>query len=295
MAKEKLTDEYQSNLSNDEMVELAKKQYETKQVSDYKFPTEIVDLPSKGLIYPKDNPLSSGKVEMKYMTAKEEDILTTQSYIKDGTVLDRLFQSLIIGNGDGTPIKYIDLTTGDKNAVMIAARVLGYGKDYKVEIQDPFSDNKQTETIDLTQFESIDYDGKNQTELHKNEFEFELPKSKRKITFMAMTESKERKVKHQVKELERKQRKLKDATSRELTTRLKNMILSVDGEGDTATIKNFVDNELFALDSQSLRAYINEVVPDMDLNYEFVSEETGERREMLLPMDVTFFWPSSKL
>ena len=71
MSKEKLTDEYQSNLSNDEMVELAKKQYETKQVSDYKFPTEIVELPSKGLIYPKDSPLSSGKLEMKYMTAKE--------------------------------------------------------------------------------------------------------------------------------------------------------------------------------------------------------------------------------
>jgi len=295
MAKEKLTDEYQSNLSNDEMVELAKQQHATKQVSDYKFPTEVVDLPSKGLVYPEDNPLASGKVEMKYMTAKEEDILTTQSYIKDGSVLDRLFQSLIIGNGDGAPIKYIDLTTGDKNAVMIAARVLGYGKDYKVEIQDPFSDNKQEEVIDLTQFEAADYDGKNQTELHKNEFEYELPKSKRKITFMAMTESKERKVKHQIKDLEKKQRKLKDATSRELTTRLKNMILSVDGDSETATINSFVDNELFAIDSQSLRNYINEVVPDMDLNYEFVSEETGERREMLLPMDVTFFWPSSKL
>ena len=95
--------------------------------------------------------------------------------------------------------------------------------------------------------------------------------------------------------LEKKQRKLKDVTSRELTTRLKNMILSVDGESDTATINNFVDNELFAIDSQSLRNYINEVVPDMNLNYEFVSDETGERREMLLPMDVTFFWPSSKL
>jgi len=295
MSKEKLTDEYQSNLSNDEMVELAKKQYETQQVSDYKFPTEIVDLPSKGLVYSKENPLSSGKVEMKYMTAKEEDILTTQSYIKDGTVLDRLFQSLILGNGDGIPIKYIDLTTGDKNAIMIAARVLGYGKDYKVEIQDPFSDNKQEEIIDLTQFEATDYDGKNQTELHKNEFEYELPKSKRKITFMAMTESKERKVKHQIKDLEKKQRKLKDATSRELTTRLKNMILSVDGESDMATINSFVDNELFAIDSQALRNYINEVVPDMNLNYEFVSDETGERREMLLPMDVTFFWPSSKL
>jgi len=295
MAKEKLTDEYQSNLSNDEMVELAKQQHATKQVSDYKFPTEVVDLPSKGLVYPEDNPLASGKVEMKYMTAKEEDILTTQSYIKDGSVLDRLFQSLIIGNGDGAPIKYIDLTTGDKNAVMIAARVLGYGKDYKVEIQDPFSDNKQEEVIDLTQFEAADYDGKNQTELHKNEFEYELPKSKRKITFMAMTESKERKVKHQIKDLEKKQRKLKDVTSRELTTRLKNMILSVDGESDTSLINSFVDNELFAIDSQALRNYINEVVPDMDLNYEFVSEETGERREMLLPMDVTFFWPSSKL
>jgi len=295
MSKENLTDEYQSNLSNDEMVELAKKQYETKQVSDYKFPTELVDLPSKGLIYPKDNPLSSGKVEMKYMTAKEEDILTTQSYIKDGTVLDRLFQSLIIGNGDGTPIKYIDLTTGDKNAVMIAARVLGYGKDYKVEIQDPFSDSKQEETIDLTQFENREYDGSNQTELHKNEFEFELPKSKRKITFQAMTESKERKVKHQVKAIEKASRKTKDVTSRELTTRLKNMILSVDGESDEKIIKNFVDNELFALDSQSLRAYIKDVIPDIDLQYEFVSEETGERREMLLPMDAGFFWPSSKL
>lgn len=295
MSKEKLQDDYQSNVSNEEMIEIAKQQYEQKQVSDYKFPTEIVDLPSKGLIYPKENPLSTGKVEMKYMTAKEEDILTTQSYIKDGSVLDRLFQSLIVSNGEGAPIKYVDLTTGDKNSVMIAARVLGYGKDYKVEVDDPYSDNKQEEVIDLTQFEAADYDGKNQTELHKNEFEYELPKSKRKITFMAMTESKERKVKHQIKDLERKQRKLKDVTSRELTTRLKNMILSVDGETDVSVINNFVDNELFAMDSQSLRAYINEVVPDMDLNYEFVSEETGERREMLLPMDVTFFWPSSKL
>ena len=196
MSTENLQDDYSSNISNEEMVEIAKQQYEQKQVSDYKFPTEIVDLPSKGLIYPEDNPLASGKVEMKYMTAKEEDILTTQSYIKDGTVLDRLFQSLIVGNGEGVPIKYVDLVTGDKNAIMIAARVLGYGKDYEVEITDPFTNNKQKDTIDLTQFENKEYDGTNQTELHKNEFEFTLPRSGRKITFMAMTESKERKVKH---------------------------------------------------------------------------------------------------
>ena len=291
MAKEKLEDEYP--VSDKEMVQQAIKQHEQKEVRDYKFPTEVIDLPSKGLIYAKDNPLSSGKVEMKYMTAKEEDILTTQSYIKDGTVLDRLFQSLIVGNGEGEPIKYIDLVTGDKNAIMIAARVLGYGKEYKVEIEDPFSPGtKQKENIDLTQFENKPYDGSNQVELNKNEFEFTLPTSDRKVTFMAMTESKERKVKHQVEAQKKANRKLKDMTSRELTTRMKNMILSVDGSDDQKDINHFVDNELFAVDSKALRAYINQSVPDIDLTFEFVSEETGEEREMQLPMDVGFFWPS---
>jgi len=91
----------------------------------FKFPTEVVELPSKGLVYPEDNPLSSGKIEMKYMTAKEEDILTNQSYIEKGIVLDKLLQALIVSK-----INYNDLITGDKNAIMIAARILGYGKDY---------------------------------------------------------------------------------------------------------------------------------------------------------------------
>ncbi len=290
---EELQDDYSSNISNKEMIELAKQQHEQKQVSDYKFPTEIVDLPSKGLIYPKENSLSSGKVEMKYMTAKEEDILTTQSYIKDGSVLDRLFQSLIISNGDGANVKYVDITAGDKNAIMIAARVLGYGKDYEVEITDPFTNEKQSDTIDLTQFENKEYDGSAQTELNKNEFEYILPRSERKITFQALTESKERKIKHQLEDSKKAGRKMRDVTSKELTTRLKNTITSVDGEYDEKVIRNFVDNELFAVDSKSLRAYINSVIPDIDLTYEFISEETGERREMLLPMDVGFFWPKS--
>ena len=230
---------------------------------------------------------------MKYMTAKQEDILTTQSYIKDGSVLDRLFQSLIVSNGNGQPIKYVDLVTGDKNAIMIAARVLGYGKDYEVEVTDPFTGKKQKETIDLTQFDNKPYDGSAQIAPHTNEFEFTLPRSQRVVTFMAMTESKERRVKHQVEELNKANRKLKDETSRELTTRLKTMILSVDGDTDSKVISHFVDNELFAVDSKALRNHINEVVPDIDLNWEFISEETGERREMILPMDVTFFWPNS--
>jgi len=288
-----LQDEYKGNISNEEMVELAKQQYEQKQVSDYKFPTEIIELPSKGLIYPKDNPLSSGKIELKYMTAKEEDILTTQSYIKDGTVLDRLFQALIISNGEGLPIKYVDLVVGDKNAIMIASRILGYGKEYNVEVTDPFSGEKQKESIDLTQFENKEYDGSKQTELHKNEFEFELPQSKRIITFQLLTESKERKVKHELESAKKQSKKMGDVTSKELTTRLKNMIVSVEGESDRNVINRFVDNELFAQDSKALRSYIKEVGPDIDLTWEFISDDTGDRKEMSMPMGTTFFWPES--
>ena len=294
MSQEKLQDDYKNPSSNADMVELAKQQYEQKKVSDYKFPTEIVDLPSKGLVYSKDNALSSGKVEMKYMTAKEEDILTTQSYIKDGSVLDRLFQSLIISNGDGTPVKYIDITLGDKNAIMIAARILGYGKDYEVEIDDPTQPGTmQKEVIDLTQFESTEYDGSGQTELHKNEYEFELPQSKRKVTFQALTESKERKIKHQLEAQKKASRKLNDKTDKQLTIRLKNTIVSVDGDTEQTTINHFVENELFAADSRALRTHINKVVPDVDLTYEFISDETGEGRDMLLPMGLGFFWPQS--
>ena len=287
-----LQDDYK--LSDKEAVEAIRQQHEAKQVSDYKFPTEVIELPSRGLIYPADNPLSSGKVEMKYMTAREEDILSTQSYIKDGSVLDRLFQSLIVSNGEGQPIKYVDLVIGDKNAIMIAARILGYGKDYAVEIQDPFSDKAQKEVIDLTQFENKEYDGSNQTENHKNEFRFELPQSKRVVTFMSLSESKERLIKHKLEEQTKANRKLKrDEASRELTTRLKVAILSIDEDYDTKAVENFVDNELFAVDSRALRTYMAEVMPDIDLTWEFISEETGRTQEMVLPIGVTFFWPQA--
>lgn len=287
-----LQDDYK--MSNEEAVEQLRKAHEVKQVSDYKFPTEIIELPSRGLIYSEDNPLASGKLEMKYMTAREEDILSTQSYIKDGSVLDRLFKSLIISNGEGIPIKYTDLVIGDKNAVMVAARILGYGKDYSVEVQDPFSENTQKEVIDLTQFINKEYDGSSQTELHKNEFRFELPQSKRVVTFMSLTESKERLIKHKLEEQLKANRKLKrDEASRELTTRLKVAILSIDDSYEPKDVDNFVDNELFAVDSRALRNYMSEVMPDIDLSWELISEETGRTQDMTLPIGVGFFWPQT--
>ena len=100
----------------------------------YQFPTEEVTLPSKGLLYPEGSPLRKGVIEMKYMTAKEEDILTNQNYIANGTVIDKLIKSLIVSKFD-----YNDLLIGDKNAILITSRILGYGQEYSFNFTNPNS------------------------------------------------------------------------------------------------------------------------------------------------------------
>ena len=151
------------------------------------FPTEEVTLPSKGLIYSADNPLSKGILEMKYMTAKEEDILTNETYIKNGMVIDKLLKSLIV-----TPINYNDLVVGDKNAIMIAARVLGYVKDYT------FNFENEQHTVDLTEIKDKELKEENLSEKGKNEFHFTLPTIKKEITFKFLTHGDESKIKSEV-------------------------------------------------------------------------------------------------
>ena len=154
-------------------------------MAEYQFPTEEVSLPSKGLLYPKDSPLSSGKVDIKYMTAKEEDILTSPNLIKQGTVVDILLESVIVTEG----VSIDDLLVGDKNAIMIAARILGYGKDYNVNILDPDSGEENPVVVDLTKLKNREISDK--TYKNGNEFEFELPNSKRKLTFKGLTQAAE--------------------------------------------------------------------------------------------------------
>lgn len=260
--------------------------YKQKEVKKSNFPTEIIPLPSKGLLYPEGHPLAEGVIEMKYMTAREEDILTSQNLIKQGVVLDKLFESLIV-----TPVNYGDLFIGDKNAIMVASRILGYGKDYVVEIDDPFSPGtKQKVTIDLTQIEhkEVDY---SLFEHRKNEFDFQLPQSKRVVTFRLMTHKVDKDIQTEIKGMNKTQ--VRTGIDRDLTTRLKNVIVAVDGETGRATINNFVDNELFALDSRALRSYMKEISPDLDMTFTFVSDTTGEVKEMDIPMDVSFFWPNN--
>ena len=239
-------------------------------MAEFKFPTEEVELPSKGLVYPKDHPLSSGKVEIKYMTAKEEDILTNQAYIEKGTVLDKLLESVIVSK-----INLKDLIIGDKNAIFVATRILGYGKDYT------FSYLGEDQSLDLTTLKNKEFDTSLITE-GKNEFKYKLPHTGNEITFKILDGHDESKI---TRELEGLKKINKDA-SPDLSTRLKYIITSVGEETEPKAIREFVDNYLLARDSRALREYINEVQPDIDLN--FISDG-GE--EVRVPIGLNFFWP----
>jgi hypothetical protein len=240
-------------------------------MSEFKMPTEVVELPSKGLIYPEDNPLASGTVEMKYMTAKEEDILTNQSYIQKGIVIDKLLQSLIVSK-----INYDDLIVGDKNAILIAARVLGYGAEYSFQY-----DGKEA-TVDLSTLEPREFNESLFTR-GKNEFEFELPSTGNKITFKLLTGHDEKAIDRELAGL----KKIDKNNAPELTTRLKHMITSINGDTEKKTIREFVDNYLLAKDSRALREYIRQIQPDIDMT--FIPE--GEDTPVTVPMTATFLYP----
>ena len=235
-------------------------------------PTEVIELPSKGLVYPEESPLSSGKVEMKYMTAKEEDILTNQSYIQKGTVLDELIKSLIITPG----VKYEDLIVGDKNALLVAARILGYGKDYT------FTYDGEEQTVDLSIVENKPLD-ESLFKKGENNFKYTLPSTNIEITYKLLTGHDEKKITAELEGI----RKINKNASPELSTRLKYMITSVDGNEESKDIRHFVDNIFLARDSKAFREHIKEVQPDVDLTF----FPDGSDSKVNIPIGLSFFWP----
>ena len=241
----------------------------------FNLPTETIELPSKGLLYPEGHPLSNGTIEIKYMTAKEEDILTNQNYISNGTVLDKLLKSLII-----TEFDYNDLVIGDKNAVMIAARILGYGAEYK------FQYKGVEETVDLSEIDNKPLDESLYIK-GQNEFTFTLPSSNNEITFKFLTHGDEVKINRELEGL----KKLKKDESPELTTRLKYMITSINGDREIKMIREFIDQAFLARDARAFREHISKIQPDVDLTF-FPS---NSNKSISLPIGINFFWPDANL
>jgi len=246
-------------------------------MAENKFPTEMVDLPSKGYLYPEGHPLSTGKVEIKYMTAKEEDILTSQNLINNGTVIDVLLKSLIVNK----QIDLGDLIIGDKNAIMVAARILGYGKDY------PFTYDGIENTINLSELKPKDIDFSKFTK-GQNEFHFKLPTSERDVTFKIINGRDDNDVQSEVTAKE----KINKNSSSELTTRLKKMLLSVDGKADRAFINSFVDTEFLSRDSLAFRQHVKSVTPDLDFDTT-ITDTSGKEIEVTIPITLRFFWPDA--
>ena len=252
-------------------------------MAEFKFPTETIDLPSKGLLYPEGSPLAEGKIEMKYMTAREEDILSNTNYLKQGIWLDKLLQSMIISK-----INYDDLLLGDKDAIILAARILGYGKDYSFRYTFPSSETEETVTVDLSSLKEKEFDISLIKEARKNEFTFEFPTTGNVITFKLLTIGDEKTIDKEIAGL----KKLDPKGSFEISTRLKHMILSVNGDYEKKTIREFVDYGLLARDAKALREYIATINPGVDMSYTHITE-SGVEEDIVIPVGLNFFWPDA--
>ena len=250
-------------------------------MSEFRFPTEVIELPSKGLVYPESSPLSSGTIELKYMSAKEEDILTNSNFIEKGLVIDKLLQSLII-----TKIDYDELILGDKNAILFAARILGYGANYDVVITDKHN-QKVNATIDLSKLENKIVD-ETLFASRSNDFSFTLPHTDNEISFKLLTHGDEKKIEGEIKGLQ----KINPTLSYDMTTRLKYMITSVNGNRELKAIRDFVDNYLIAKDARALREYYSKIQPDVNLK--FIPEDDSYAGEGIdIPISLNFFWPDA--
>jgi hypothetical protein len=247
-----------------------------------RYPTDTVALPTKGWYYPETSPLTSGDVEIKQMTAREEDIMANQELIRKGTVLDKLLQSMLINK----EIDVGELLVPDKNAILMAIRRFAYGDKYPVHITCPNCNHRSRVDIDLSAVQErlVPETG---APRFTNSFPFTLPKSKVSITYKLLNQRDDDKIEKELAGL----KKINKEGSGELTTRMKYIITSVNGDDSAETIRNFVDEQLLAADSRALREHIRANTPDLDMSFDFACESCNLERRLDIPVGASFLWP----
>ena len=247
-----------------------------------KFPTEMVTLPSKGYFYPENSPLSKGEVEMKYMTAREEDIITSPNLLKQGIAIDKLLEALIVDK----KVDISELLIGDKNALIVGARILAYGKMYDFTTFNDVGEEVDV-SVDLTTLKDkeIDFD---KLPPNVNEFPFVLPNSKREVTVRFLTHRDEKEIVREATAL----KKVSSTVVKTMTSRMKRLIASVDGNSEKAYVNEFVDKELLSVDALELRKYLNSINPDINLTT-VATFPDGDEQEVAVEITAQFFWPSA--
>ena len=258
---------------------------EANEASAFRVPTELVPLPSFGLVYPPNSPLHNIKeIEIRYMTAADEDILTSRSLLRSGKAIDAVLKNCILD----ARINPEELLSGDKNALITFLRVSGYGPEYKVEIDCPSCEETSKYEFDLSQLEMKTLDIE-PMEKGENRIHIQLPTGTH-IEFKFLNSAVE-------KEISDAQDRIKRSTNspvdRNVTTRLKNTIISIDGNTDSSLINQYVDT-LNVRDSRALRKYMEDNTPDIDMKQEFNCPHCGHRGEVDVPISVGFFWPDEQ-
>jgi hypothetical protein len=250
----------------------------------WEVPVETVPIPSKGIVYPQGTALGQLEtIDIRAMTAREEDILTSQALIRKGTVISTLLQSVVLNEG----IDVNDLLMGDRNALMIATRITGYGSDYSVNVKCMSCNTKQDYTFNLGDLpiKRLNIDPVSHGQ---NLFEFELPVTKKKVLFKFLTGTEE----ETLSELSKRRKALFpdiEVTSL-VTSRLESMIVSIDKISDRGKISAFV-RDMPAYDSRVLRGYITNNEPGIEMKSVMCCRECGQTSEIQIPIGLSFFWP----
>lgn len=260
---------------------------EEKAVSfNFAVPTQFVELPSRGRFYPEGSPLKDREsLEIRFMTAKEEDILTSRTLIKQGLAIDRMLQNLIVDKS----VNVNELLVGDKNALIVAARITGYGSEYSPTVTCPVCNTSKKHEFDLDDKKvlsgglSEELDGVEQVDTDK--FSLQLPASKYTVVVRLLTGADETKLANAVKQ--RKKRNLPEAGT---TDQFRLFIVSVEGSNKDMDIAQFAESMPLA-DAKYLKKVYKQLVPNVDLTQTFVCNTCDEETEMEVPFTTEFFWP----
>jgi len=251
----------------------------------FEIPVESVPLPSSGLVYSSDSPLHLQEtVDIKAMTAKEEDILTSRALIKKGTVITTLLNSCLVDKN----ISVQEMLSGDRNAIMVALRITGYGAEYTAEVDCPACGFKSKQEFDLSEMPIKRLELKPVQE-GQNVFEFKLPVTKKNVHFRFLTGADE----EELLVLQERKKKIGSLTDSIVTTKLQYSILSIDGKTDKNLISSFIRN-MPARDSLALRKFIDNNEPGIEMKAHMSCPSCHEQSEVRIPLGASFFWPDSE-
>ena len=262
----------------------AQKATEYDQMAGFSVPRDYVMLPSKGRIYSSDSPLYNlEEIEVRHMTAADEDILTSRALLRTGKAIDTMLSNVLMNKS----INVSEFISGDKNAILTFLRITGYGPDYDVEVDCPECNETIKHQFDLTKL-TMRFLDVEPIVAGENRFEFVLPSGIR-IEFKLLNSAEDQKISD---EQEKLKRTTNSPLEKNVTTKYKHQIISVDDKEDQTFINNFVDT-MNLRDSRAFRTYLEEVEPDVDMKQDFKCRMCGHSEEVEIPVTVGCFWPES--